>query len=69
MISVDTKKREPVGNFKNAGLKWDRSPVRCAPTVPASFLLECLRYQASARGCASNAAFDVIGHAIVAEHL
>ena len=27
MISVDTKKRELVGNFKNAGAKWDRSPV------------------------------------------
>jgi Rhodopirellula transposase DDE domain len=26
MISVDTKKRELVGNFKNAGAKWDRSP-------------------------------------------
>ncbi|SRR6266436_1616 len=34
-----------------------------APTVPASFLLECLRYRASARGCASNAAFAVMGHA------
>jgi hypothetical protein len=28
MISVDTKKRELVGNFKNNGAKWDRSPVR-----------------------------------------
>jgi hypothetical protein len=39
--------------------------LRCGVprTVPASFLLECLRYQASARGCASNAAFAVIGHA------
>src|SRR6202007_1313450 len=27
MISVDTKKRELLGNFKNAGAKWDRSPV------------------------------------------
>jgi len=27
MISVDTKKRELVGNFKNPGAKWDRSPV------------------------------------------
>src|SRR5205814_3543259 len=27
MISVDTKKRELVGNFKNAGAKWDRFPV------------------------------------------
>jgi Rhodopirellula transposase DDE domain len=27
MISVDTKKRELVGNFKNAGAKWDRLPV------------------------------------------
>lgn len=27
IISVDTKKRELVGNFKNAGAKWDRSPV------------------------------------------
>jgi hypothetical protein len=27
IISVDTKKRELVGNFKNAGVKWDRSPV------------------------------------------
>ena len=36
---------------------------RGAPTVPASFLLACLRYQASARGCASNAAFAVMGHA------
>ncbi len=26
IISVDTKKRELVGNFKNAGAKWDRSP-------------------------------------------
>jgi hypothetical protein len=27
IISVDSKKRELVGNFKNAGVKWDRSPV------------------------------------------
>ncbi len=27
IISVDTKKRELVGNFKNNGSKWDRSPV------------------------------------------
>ena len=27
IISVDTKKRELVGNFKNNGAKWDRSPV------------------------------------------
>lgn len=26
IISVDTKKRELVGNFKNAGATWDRSP-------------------------------------------
>jgi hypothetical protein len=28
IISVDTKKRELVGNFKNNGAKWDRTPVR-----------------------------------------
>lgn len=28
IISVDTKKRELVGNFKNPGAKWDRTPVR-----------------------------------------
>lgn len=27
IISVDTKKREPIGNFKNAGAKWDRESV------------------------------------------
>src|SRR5258708_16753488 len=27
MISVDTKQRDLLGNFKNAGAKWDRSPV------------------------------------------
>jgi hypothetical protein len=27
IISVDTKKRELVGNFKNNGVKWDRLPV------------------------------------------
>ena len=27
IISVDTKKRELVGNFKNPGAKWDRTPV------------------------------------------
>ncbi len=27
IISVDTKKRELVGNFKNHGVKWDRTPV------------------------------------------
>lgn len=27
IISVDTKKRELIGNFKNPGVKWDRSPV------------------------------------------
>jgi hypothetical protein len=26
-ISVDSKKREMIGNFKNTGAKWDRSPV------------------------------------------
>jgi hypothetical protein len=26
MISVDTKKRELVGNFKNPGCRWDRTP-------------------------------------------
>ena len=28
IISVDSKKRELIGNFKNSGAKWDRSPVR-----------------------------------------
>jgi hypothetical protein len=27
IISVDSKKRELIGNFKNAGAKWDRSPL------------------------------------------
>jgi len=27
IISVDTKKQEPIGNFKNAGSKWDREAV------------------------------------------
>jgi len=27
IISVDSKKREMIGNFKNSGAKWDRSPV------------------------------------------
>lgn len=27
IISVDAKKRELVGNFKNAGVKWDREPT------------------------------------------
>ncbi len=27
IISVDTKKRELAGNFKNNGVKWDRTPV------------------------------------------
>jgi hypothetical protein len=27
IISVDSKKREMIGNFKNAGAKWDRSPL------------------------------------------
>ncbi len=27
IISVDSKKRELIGNFKNAGAKWDRSPI------------------------------------------
>jgi len=27
VISVDAKKRELVGNFKNAGAKWDRTPI------------------------------------------
>src|SRR5258708_2030932 len=27
IISVDSKKRELIGNFKNAGTKWDRSSV------------------------------------------
>ena len=27
VISVDSKKREMIGNFKNGGAKWDRSPV------------------------------------------
>jgi len=27
VISVDTKKQELIGNFKNAGAKWDRQPV------------------------------------------
>jgi hypothetical protein len=27
VISVDTKKKELVGTFKNAGAKWDREPV------------------------------------------
>ena len=26
-ISADSKKRELIGNFKNSGAKWDRSPV------------------------------------------
>lgn len=27
IISVDTKKKEQIGNFKNPGAKWDRDPV------------------------------------------
>src|ERR1035437_7347498 len=27
IISVDTKKKEQIGNFKNDGAKWDREPV------------------------------------------
>jgi len=27
LITVDSKKRELMGNFKNAGAKWDRPPV------------------------------------------
>jgi hypothetical protein len=27
IISVDTKKKELIGNFKNAGTKWDRAPI------------------------------------------
>jgi hypothetical protein len=27
IISVDSKKREMIGNFKNPGAKWDRAPV------------------------------------------
>src|SRR6516162_5524426 len=27
VISVDSKKREMIGNFKNGGAQWDRSPV------------------------------------------
>jgi hypothetical protein len=27
VISVDTKKKELIGNFKNAGAKWDREPI------------------------------------------
>lgn len=28
IISVDTKKKELIGNFKNAGAAWNRSPIR-----------------------------------------
>lgn len=28
IISVDTKKRELIGNFKNPGTRWDRSPIQ-----------------------------------------
>ena len=28
IISVDSKKREMIGNFKQAGSKWDRAPVK-----------------------------------------
>ena len=28
IISIDTKKKELVGSFKNPGVKWDREPVR-----------------------------------------
>ena len=33
MISVNTKKRELVGNFNNAGVKWDRHGhiLKCGP--------------------------------------
>jgi len=27
IISVDTKKKEPVGSFKNAGIAWNREPI------------------------------------------
>lgn len=27
IVSADTKKRELIGNFKNAGVKWDRTPL------------------------------------------
>ena len=28
IVSVDTKKKELIGNFKNGGAKWDREPMR-----------------------------------------
>jgi hypothetical protein len=28
IIGVDTKKRELIGNFKNPGTRWDRSPIQ-----------------------------------------
>ncbi len=35
IISVDTKKRELVGNFKNPGSRWDRScPPSPGPRLP-----------------------------------
>ena len=35
IISVDTKKRELVGNFKNPGTRWDLSPApRQRPRLP-----------------------------------
>jgi len=32
IISVDSKKREPIGNFKNGGVKWDRAAMTMLPS-------------------------------------
>jgi Rhodopirellula transposase DDE domain len=31
VMSVDSKKREMIGNFKNGGAKWDRAPLLAPP--------------------------------------
>lgn len=33
VISVDTKKKELIGNFKNEGRTWRRDPIRSMPTI------------------------------------
>ena len=54
IISVDSKKREMIGNFKNAGAKWDRSPVA----------VNDHDFRSDASGGASPTAFMAMAHPI-----
>jgi hypothetical protein len=57
IISVDSKKREMIGNFKQPGSKWDRTPVKVNVTIYSPMPTVWLSPMGSTTRCSTAAWF------------